>query len=65
MDDVHEMIMLLDEKDKNKLTEFAQILIRKKKYKHLRNELEARRAEINRGEVFSHEELWSNLFEDV
>ncbi|OQX21527.1 MAG: hypothetical protein BWK80_33040 [Desulfobacteraceae bacterium IS3] len=60
MEDFIEIISLLDDKDKKKLSEFVHILICRKKYDKLRKEIDARRAEIKNGEVLSHEELWAD-----
>lgn len=58
-EDVMEIISLLDDKDRGKLYEFANMLIRREKYDHLRKEINARRAEIQNGEILSHDELWA------
>ncbi len=60
MEDFIEIISLLDDKDKKKISEFARVLLRRKKYNKLRKEIDARRAEIKNGEVLSHEELWAD-----
>ena len=61
MEDILDIIGLLDNKDKQKLSAFAHILIRRKKYDNLRKEIDVRRTEIKNGDVLSHEELWANI----
>ena len=60
MEKLEEIILKLDKKDKKKLSEFAEVLIKQNKYNKLREELEIRKAEIKNGEVLSHKELWQN-----
>ncbi len=54
MKDIMDVIAVLDEGDRQKLSEFAHILMRQKKYEELRKEVEARRTEIRNGEILSH-----------
>jgi hypothetical protein len=56
--DTIEIINHLDEKDKKLLDAIAFELLKKEKYKNLRNEIEKRREEIKKGETLSHEEVW-------
>jgi hypothetical protein len=56
--DTVEIINHLDEKDKKLLDTIAFELLKKEKYKNLRNEIEKRRDEIKKGETLSHEEVW-------
>ena len=58
MEKVIETISLLNDEDKKKILELANILLRRNKYNKLRKEIEARRSEIRKGEVLSHEEIW-------
>lgn len=51
----------LDSEDKQKIIYFGRILLRQKKYKKLKKELEERLDEIERREVLSHEEVWKDL----
>jgi len=51
----------LDSEDKQKVIHFCRILLKQKKYKKLKKELEERLDEIERGEVLSHEEVWKDL----
>jgi hypothetical protein len=60
MQDVIESISLLDKADQRKIAEFVQILLNRDKYQNLRKEVEARRAEIEKGEVVSHDDIWSD-----
>ncbi len=48
----------LDKKDKEKLLKFAKELYKQKKYKKVREEIEKRRKEIEKGEFISHEDFW-------
>ena len=57
-ENVVEIISLLDGKDKKKVLDFANILIKRSKYNRLRKEIEHRRDEVKRGEVLLHEEIW-------
>lgn len=58
MEKVMEVVSLLSDEDKMKILELANILLKQNKYNKLRKEIEARRDEIKRGEVLSHEEVW-------
>lgn len=51
---------LLNDDDKDKILELANILLKQNKYNKLRKEIEARRSEIKRGEILSHEEIWQD-----
>ncbi len=54
-----------DDEDKKELSEFAGILVKQNKYSRLRKEIEIRRAEIKKGEVLSHEEMWQDILGNV
>ena len=60
-----EIISLLRDEDKKKLSEFAAILLKQDKYTNLRKEIEMRRAQIKKGELLSHEEIWQDIHRDV
>jgi hypothetical protein len=60
MEDVMAIISMLDDTDKQKLSEFAQMLVRRKKYEQLRKEIDTRRSEIKKGETLSHDAIWAN-----
>jgi hypothetical protein len=60
MEKVMEIISLLSDEDKKKILELANILLKQNKYNKLRKEIEARREEVKRGEVLSHEEIWQD-----
>ncbi len=49
------------DEDKEKLSVFEGILVKQGKYSRLRKEIEIRRAEIKKGEVLSHEEIWQDI----
>lgn len=55
---VIEAVSLLNDEDKDKILELANILLKQNKYNKLRKEIEARRNEVRKGEVLSHEEVW-------
>ncbi|WP_456479697.1 hypothetical protein [Nautilia sp.] len=57
--DTVEIINHLDEKDKKLLDFIAYELLKKEKYKNLREEIEKRREEIKKGNTLSHEEVWN------
>jgi hypothetical protein len=61
MENMVEIISLLNDEDKNKLLEFANILLKRNKYIKLREEIEARRDEVKKGKVLSHEEIWQDV----
>jgi hypothetical protein len=61
MEEVMEIISLLDDEDKKTLSEFANILVKHNKYRKLRKEMENRRAEVRKGDVLSHEEMWQDV----
>lgn len=61
MEEVMEIISLLDDEDKRTLSEFANILVKHNKYNKLRKEIESRRAEVKKGEVLPHEEIWQDV----
>jgi len=61
MERVMEIISLLGDKDKEKILEFADVLIKQNKYNKLRKEIENRQDEIKRGEVLTHEEIWQDI----
>jgi hypothetical protein len=60
MEKAIDIISLLNDEDKKKVLELANILLKQNKYNKLRKEIEARREEIKRGEVLSHEEVWQD-----
>jgi sialic acid synthase SpsE len=60
MEKVMEVVSLLNGEDKKKILELANILLKQNKYNKLRKDIEARRDEIKRGEILSHEEVWQN-----
>ena len=51
----------LDAEDREKIMYFANLLLKQKKYQKLREEIEEREKEIERGEIFNHEEIWEKL----
>lgn len=60
MEKLVEKVSLLDDEDRNKILELANILLKQSKYSKLRKEVEVRRNEIKRGEILSHEEIWQD-----
>jgi len=65
MEEVMKIISLLDDEDKQILSKFANTLIQKNKYSRLRKEIAYRRAEVEKGAVLSHKELWQDFEENV
>ena len=61
MGEASTIISLLDDKDKKKVLEFANILIKQNKYRKLREEIDDRRNEVKKGKVLSHEEIWQDI----
>ena len=59
----HEFNMLeqLDDDDKYKIKYFIKLLIQQAKYTKLKEEIQSRREEIERGEVLTHDDIWTNL----
>ncbi len=55
------LITYLDEKDKEKVLFFAEMLIKQSKYDKLRKEIQKRRKEINDNQVISHQDFWQDL----
>ena len=60
MEEIMENFSRLDNEDRQKILDFIEILLEQSKYENLRKEIENRRAEIHRGEVLTHEELWAD-----
>ena len=58
---MEEIISLLNDEDRKKVLELANILLKQRKYNNLRKEIETRREEVKRGEVLSHEEIWQDV----
>ncbi len=56
-----DVIEKLDKKDKEKVAYFISLLLEKKKYSNLLKEIKKRKAEIKKGQVFSHSEIWNRL----
>jgi hypothetical protein len=54
-------ISRLDYEDKKKISYFANILLRKSKYKKMKNEITQARREITDGETVSHDAIWDSL----
>jgi hypothetical protein len=55
------IINYLDEKDKNKLFFFAELLLKHTKYQKLRDEIADRRKEIKTNQIISHKDFWRDL----
>ena len=51
----------LDKIDQEKINYFINLLLRKEKYKQLKLEISKRRAEIESGNIFSHDDIWKEL----
>jgi hypothetical protein len=51
----------LDEKDQEMVKYFLRLLLSKTKYRKLREEIAARRKEVERGDALTHTEIWDQL----
>jgi len=58
---IEEIIPRLTDKDRELLYEFAKTLLKSDQYKSLREELEKRRKEIEKGQTLTHEEFWGEI----
>ena len=58
MGELEVLIPQLNEKEREILTHIAETLIKSRKLKKLREEIEERRDEIKKGDVLSHDEFW-------
>ena len=56
-----EIFKKLDRTDQEKLLYFAKLLLKQEKYRKLKEEIEDRKKEIERGEIFTHDEIWNKL----
>jgi hypothetical protein len=56
--EITKIINNLDKNDKKLVNLFVEELLKKEKYKSLREEIEKRREEIRKGEFLTHEEVW-------
>ena len=56
--EITKIINNLDKNDKRLVNLFVEELLKKEKYKSLREEIEKRREEIRKGEFLTHEEVW-------
>ncbi len=61
MEEVIKITSMPDDEDKKELSEIAGILVKQNKYSRLRKEIEIRWAEVKKGEVLSHEEIWQDI----
>ncbi len=61
MKSIKDIEEILEETDRDILIYFAYNLLKKEKYKKLREEIEKRREEIKRGEVLTHNEIWEKI----
>jgi len=50
-----------DREDREKVAYFVTLLVNQAKYRSLKEEIEKRRREVERGEVLEHEEIWKQL----
>ncbi len=56
-----QLLEKLDEQDREKAVYFLKLLLEQEKYRKTKAELRERREEIQRGDVLTHEEIWSQL----
>jgi len=52
----------LDKDDQEKLSYFLRLLLNKSKYKKLKDEINIRRDEINKGQILNHDEIWIRFY---
>jgi len=50
-----------DKEDKEKVSYFINLLLRRSKYQKLKKEIAIRRKEIRNGDSFTHEDFWTEL----
>ncbi|GAB6888903.1 hypothetical protein JCM13304A_24030 [Desulfothermus okinawensis JCM 13304] len=55
------LIERLEKSDQEKIIYFLKLLINQEKYRKLKEEVELRKKEIERGEIFTHEEIWNKI----
>ena len=51
----------MDREDREKVAYFVTLLVNQAKYLRLREEIEKRMREVERGEVLEHDEIWKQL----
>ncbi|RLB37863.1 MAG: hypothetical protein DRH12_13730 [Deltaproteobacteria bacterium] len=51
----------LDKRDQETVMYFLRLLLNKAKYRTLREEIEQRRREIEKGDTLNHNEIWDQL----
>ncbi len=51
----------LDQEDQEKVNYFLKLLIEQSKYRKTKAEVLERRSEVQKGEVLTHEEIWSRM----
>ncbi len=56
-----ELIKKLNKEDKEKVSYFVRLLMNKKRYRKLKDEIDARRREIKKGKTIGHEEIWKKV----
>ncbi|RLD99213.1 MAG: hypothetical protein DRI92_02660 [Aquificota bacterium] len=56
-----EVLEKLDREDREKVAYFVTLLVSQAKYRRLREEIEKRMREVERGEVLEHDEIWKQL----
>ena len=56
-----DILRKLDQEDQEKILYFAGLLLKQEKYKKLREEIEIRKMEIEKGDVLTHDEVWNRL----
>ena len=54
-----QLLEKLDEQDREKAVYFLKLLLEQEKYRKTKVELRERREEVQRGDVLTHEEIWS------
>ncbi len=55
------LIERLDKEDREKVAYFLKLLLEQAKYRRTKAEVSERRAEVERGEILTHAEIWSQM----
>jgi len=61
LNSIEEMWNALNEDEKTSVVNFTKELLKSKKYKKLREEIQKRKEEIDKGEILSHKEIWNDI----
>jgi len=56
-----DILQKLNKSDQEKIRYFLKLLLNQSKYKQLKQEIDARRDEIRKGDFLTHDEIWHQL----